>query len=211
MTELLYAFDAYLKEFDATVAAVRDGAVILDRTAFYPTGGGQPNDTGRLAADGREWRVVDVKKQGPDVLHRLEAGADAPAPGIRVRGAIDWERRYALMRHHSALHVLCGVIYQLFGALVSGGQMYTDRARMDFALEDLSPERLRQIEQVANERIAEGHPIHVKVLPREEAFQIPDLIRTQSGSRRRRTRAGATSAWRSHSGDRSRGDRGLGA
>jgi misacylated tRNA(Ala) deacylase len=112
------------------------------------------------------------------VLHRIE-GDEPPAVGTTVHGTIDWERRYALMRHHSALHVLCGVIYQLHGALVTGGQMYTDRARMDFALEDLSPERLREIEKVANSKIAQHRPIHVKVLPREEAFQIPDLIRTQ--------------------------------
>ena len=178
MTELLYATDGYLKEFDARVVEIRDGAVVLDRTAFYPTGGGQPHDTGTLTAGGRSWRVVEVRKQGPDVLHRIE-GDEPPAVGTAVHGAIDWERRYALMRHHSALHVLCGVIYQLHGALVTGGQMYTDRARMDFALEDLSPERLREIEEVANRKIAEHRPIHVKVLPREEAFQIPDLIRTQ--------------------------------
>src|SRR6478672_5911153 len=178
MTELLYATEAYLREFDATVAELRDGAVLLDRTAFYPTGGGQPHDTGLLtAADRRAWRVTEVKKQGADVLHRVEG--DPPAVGTAVHGTIDWDRRYALMRHHTALHVLCGVIYQLFGALVTGGQMYVDRARMDFALEDLTPERLRQIEEVANTKLAEGHPIHVKVLPREEAFKIPDLIRTQ--------------------------------
>jgi misacylated tRNA(Ala) deacylase len=176
MTELLCAGDAYLKEFDAVVAEVRDGAVVLDRTAFYPTGGGQPNDTGVLRWDGGECPVVDVKKQGGDVLHRVEG--EAPPVGTAVHGAIDWDRRYALMRHHTALHVVSGVIYKLHGALVTGGQMYPDRARMDFALEDLSPERVDAIVDEANRLMAEGHPIVVKVLPREEAFQIPDLIRT---------------------------------
>jgi misacylated tRNA(Ala) deacylase len=176
MTELLYATDAYSKEFDAVVEDVRDGGVVLDRTAFYATGGGQPNDTGVLRWDGGECRVVDVKKQGGEVLHKVDG--EPPPVGTTVHGAIDWERRYALMRHHTALHVLCGVIYKLYGALVTGGQMYLDRARMDFALEDLSPERLARIEQEANRLMAEGHPIVVKTLPREEAFQIPDLIRT---------------------------------
>ncbi len=176
MTELLYASDAYLKEFEATVREVRDGAVVLDRTAFYPGGGGQPYDAGTLRWDAGECRVIEVKKQGPDVLHRIEG--EPPPVGALVHGAIDWDRRYALMRHHTALHVMSGVIYKLHGALVTGGQMYPDRARMDFALEDLSPDRLAAIEREANRLMAEGAPIVVKVLPREEAFQIPDLIRT---------------------------------
>jgi misacylated tRNA(Ala) deacylase len=181
MTELLYATDAYLKEADAVVREVRDGALILDRTVFYPTGGGQPHDVGTLAWTGpdgaaRECRVVEVRKQGPDVLHRIEG--EAPPAGTAVRAQIDWDRRYALMRHHTALHSMSGVIYRLHGALVTGGQMYVDRARMDFALEDLSPEKLRVIEDETNRLMADGRPVHVKMLPREEAFQIPDLIRT---------------------------------
>ena len=176
MTELLYATDAYVKEFEAVVADVRDGALVLDRTAFYATGGGQPHDVGTLTWDGGECRVTEVTKQGPDVLHKIEGAA--PAVGTRVRGAIDWERRYALMRHHTALHVVSGVIYKLYGALVTGGQMYVDRARMDFALEDLSPDKLDAIVSEANRLMAEGAPVEVSILPREEAFQIPDLIRT---------------------------------
>jgi misacylated tRNA(Ala) deacylase len=176
MTELLCAGDADLKEFDPVVAVVRDGAEVLHRSAFYPTGGGQPNDTGVLRWDGGECPVVDVKKQGGDVVHRIEG--EPPPVGTAVHGAIDWDRRYALMRHHPALPVVSSVIYKLHGALVTGGQMYPDRARMDFALEDLSPERVDAIVDEANRLMQEGHPIVVKVLPREEAFQIPDLIRT---------------------------------
>ena len=176
MTELLYSSDAYVKEFDGVVREIRDGAVVLDRTAFYPTGGGQPHDVGVLRWDGGQCRVVEVKKQGDDVLHRIEG--EPPPVGTRVHGTIDWDRRYALMRHHTALHVMSGVIFKLHGALVTGGQIYPDRARMDFALEDLSPERLARIEQEANRLMAAGAPIVVKVLPREEAFRIPDLIRT---------------------------------
>lgn len=178
MTELLYATDGYLQQFSARVVELRDSAVLLDRTAFYPTGGGQPHDTGVLtSADGRSWAVVEVKKLGSDVLHRIEG--EPPTVGTLLRGQIDWERRYALMRHHTALHVLCGVVHQLYGALVTGGQTYVNRARMDFALEDLSPERLREIEATANAKLAEEHPVHVRILPREEALKIPDLIRTQ--------------------------------
>lgn len=177
MTELLYQTDAYLREFDAVVTDLQDGAVVLDRTAFYPPGGGQPHDVGRLSWPGGEAHVVEVRKQGPDVLHLLEG--PAPPIGTRVHGAIDWDRRYALMRHHTALHVLCGVIYQLFGATVTGGQMYPDRARMDFALPDLTPERLDLIVRTANERLAEDRPIRVRFLPRAEALQVPDLVRTK--------------------------------
>ena len=181
MTELLYATDAYLTEMDATVQEIRDGAVILDRTVFYATGGGQPHDTGTLywsESDGtsQQCQVTEVRKQGPDVLHTIEG--EAPPVGASVHGQIDWDRRYALMKHHTALHSMSGVIYRLYGSLVTGGQMYVDRARMDFALEDLSPEKLQAIEDETNRLMSEGHPVHVSVLPREEAFLIPDLIRT---------------------------------
>ena len=181
MTEQLYLHDAYLKEIDATVQEVRDGAVILDRTVFYATGGGQQHDTGTLTwTDGagaeHACRVTEVKKQGSDILHRIDG--EAPPAGATVHGVIDWERRYALMKHHTALHSMSGVIYRLHGALVTGGQMYVNRARMDFALEDLSAEKLQAIEDETNRLMAEGHPVHVTVVPRDEAFQIPDLIRT---------------------------------
>jgi misacylated tRNA(Ala) deacylase len=176
-TDLLYARDAYLREFDATVVDARPEGVVLDRTTFYPTGGGQPHDLGWLRWDGGEARVVNVRKAGAEVLHELDG--PAPAPGTAVHGSIDWERRYALMRHHTALHSMSGVIYQLYGSTVTGGQMYPDRARMDFEMPDLSAERLQTIEARTNELLAEGHPVSVRVLPRAEAFQIPDLIRTK--------------------------------
>jgi misacylated tRNA(Ala) deacylase len=177
-TELLYATDAYRRSFDARVVEVTpEGAVVLDRTAFYPTGGGQPHDLGTLAWDGSSAAVVEVRKHGEVVVHRLDA--EPPAPGTAVHGEVDWERRYALMRHHTALHSMSGVIFQLFGSTVTGGQMYTDRARMDFEMPDLSAERLQTIEARTNELLAEGHPVSVRFLPRDEAFQIPDLIRTR--------------------------------
>lgn len=178
-TDLLYATDAYLRTFDARVQEVLpDGGVILDRTAFYPTGGGQPHDLGTLGWSDGSAQVTEVRKHAASVVHTL--AGPPPAPGTPVHGEIDWSRRYALMRHHTALHSMSGVIFQLYGATVTGGQMYPDRARMDFMLPDLSEERLRRIEQRTNELLAEGHPVHVRFLPRAEAFQIPDLIRTRA-------------------------------
>jgi misacylated tRNA(Ala) deacylase len=177
-TEQLYSTDAYMREFDATVAEVMpEGGVVLDRTAFYPTGGGQPHDVGTLRWEGGSATVVEVRKSGPRVVHRVEG--DAPPMGTRVHGNIDWERRFALMRHHTALHSMSGVIYQLYGSTVTGGQMYPDRARMDFLLPDLSQERLQHIQERTNELLVEGHPVSIRFLPREEAFHIPDLIRTR--------------------------------
>jgi misacylated tRNA(Ala) deacylase len=184
-TRLLCLEDASLRRFAATVVSSdpEAGAVVLDQTAFYPGGGGQPADTGRLLAeDGRAWTVTGMSKAGGAAVHTVEAAAagDAlPQPGDRVTGELDWERRYRLMRTHTALHVLCGVVFHEFGALVTGGNMAPDKARMDFELEEFTPERVAAIERRANEEIAAGHPVRVRVLPREEAFQIPDLLRTK--------------------------------
>lgn len=181
MTELLYQRDSYLRDFAATVVETlsEERLVVLDQTAFYPSGGGQPHDTGTLTATGQTWAVTSVAKRGPIVVHQLDGDEPLPEVGTAVRGVLDWERRYRLMRTHTAMHVLCGVIWREFGAQVTGGQMYLDRARMDFELEDLSPERVQVIEERANAAIIAGAPVTVRILPREEAFQIPDLIRTK--------------------------------
>ena len=177
MTELLYLKDHYLREFDATVAQVQTTSVTLDKTAFYPTGGGQPNDTGMLRWNQGESKVMDVSKKEGLVLHKLE-GAPPPA-GSAVHGILDWDRRYVFMRYHSALHVLCGLVYHMYGGFVTGGQIYLDRARMDFDLQDLSTDRIQEIEKACNEQIQAGRPISVRFLPREEAMKHPDLIRTK--------------------------------
>lgn len=181
MTEQLYLRDAYLRATDAVVTSVAEDGVVLDRTVFYATSGGQPHDVGTLTWIGaggteRSCRVVDVRRHGGDLVHRVEG--DPPSVGTTVRAELDWERRYLLMRYHTALHSMSGVILKQHNALVTGGQMYTDRARMDFALEDLTAETLQGIEDETNRLLAEGHPITVKFLPRAEAFTIPDLIRT---------------------------------
>ena len=137
MTELLYQTDAYLREFDARVVAVEGGAVALDRTAFYATSGGQPHDIGTLAAGGRSWQVTEVRRQGEHAWHTL-AGEGLPAVGDTVHGAVDWDRRYRLMRTHTALHLLCGVIWRDYKAAVTGGNMDTDEGRLDFELGNFS-------------------------------------------------------------------------
>ncbi len=177
MTELLYQTDSYLREFDAVVTGVEGQAVVLDRTAFYPGGGGQPHDTGTLTGDGRCWRVTKVRKAGPDVWHELDG--EPPEAGAAIHGLIDWDRRYKLMRIHTALHILCGVIWRDYGALVTGGNMTPERARMDFEFERMEKELVQEIEEKINAEVEAARPVRVAILPREEAFQIPDLIRTK--------------------------------
>ena len=178
MTEALYHTDAYLKEFDATVTAVDGNKIALDRTAFYPGGGGQPNDVGTLIVDGdRTWNVIKVSKQGADIWHELDR--EAPATGTSVHGTLDWDRRYQLMRTHTAMHILCGVIFRDYGASVTGGNMEPLKGRMDFEFETMRQEFVKQIEEKINVEVANARPTRVKILPRDEAFQIPDLIRTK--------------------------------
>jgi len=181
MTDLLYQTDSYLKTFTATVLAVDEAAraVLLDRTAFYPGGGGQPADSGVLAWQGVELPVQRARK-GPDgIWHALAEGAPLPPVDAAVEGRLDWEHRYALMRTHSAMHILCGVVYRDYGALVTGGDMEPLHGRMDFEFESLSKDLVGVIEAAVNREVAADRPVRVAILPRDEAFQIPDLIRTK--------------------------------
>ena len=177
MTELLYQTDSYLREFDATVTAVEGSAMALDRTAFYPGGGGQPNDLGTLSAKDRTWKIVKVRKAGELVWHEVEG--TPPEVGMQLHGALDWERRYSLMRTHTAMHILCGVIFRDYGASVTGGNMELLRGRMDFEFETMRQELVREIEEKVNAEVANARDVRVQILPRQEAFQIPDLIRTK--------------------------------
>ena len=181
MTELLYQTDSYIKEFDAVVisALVAERAVVMDRTAFYPGGGGQPCDFGTLTVEGKVYPVSKVKKQGNDVLHFLGGDEPLPSPGSAAHGTLDWARRYELMRTHTAMHILCGTVFRDYGALVTGGEMEPRRGRLDFEFETMRGELVREIEASINQEMAQGREIRVQILPREEAFQIPDLIRTK--------------------------------
>src|SRR6266508_3663666 len=181
MTELLYQTDAYIQVFDANIVNVLPDqrAVILDRSAFYPGGGGQPCDFGTLTIGDVNYSVDKVKKQGEDVLHFLAEDEHLPAPGSVSHGTLDWARRYQLMRTHTALHVLCGTVFRNYGALVTGGDMEPLKGRMDFEFESMRGDLVREIEAAVNNEAQKAREIQVKILPREEAFQIPDLIRTK--------------------------------
>jgi misacylated tRNA(Ala) deacylase len=175
--------DAYARQTDAVVVAIDPdaNAVLLDRTVFYPGGGGQPADSGLLTgASGGDWRVIGAKKRADEeIWHAIEAGTELPAVDTQVTAQLDWERRYQLMRTHSALHVLCGVVWRDHGASVTGGNMEPLSGRMDFEFETMSGELVGEIERRVNEEITADREIRVAILPREEAFAIPDLIRTK--------------------------------
>lgn len=181
MTELLYQKDSYIKEFEATVIGLDESkhAVLLDRSAFYPGGGGQPHDTGWLQTDAAKLEIVKVQKDLEDVWHFLAVTDTMPQLNTNLHGILNWQRRYQLMRTHSAMHVLCGVVFRDYGALVTGGNMEPLAGRMDFEFENLSAELVKVIEEAVNLEIKKAHPLQVKILPREEAFQIADLIRTK--------------------------------
>jgi misacylated tRNA(Ala) deacylase len=174
---MLFLDDSYARTFRARVVAVDDSNVVLDRTLFYPRGGGQMADTGILRAYRRPFRVVAVEKRG-DVVHHTIDGS-LPAVGDDIEGEIEWDHRYTMMRTHTALHVLCGVIFRRYGALVTGCHMYPDRARMDFTLADLTRARIDEIESASNEAISSGLPVRSRWVPRHEAELIPALIRTK--------------------------------
>ena len=183
--QLCYS-DAYLQSVEARVAAVEtgDGAplIVLDRTVFYPGGGGQPSDRALLlrADDGRSWTVRAARKAGYEIAHELEPdGGELPVPGDVLQVELEWARRLALMRTHTALHALCGVVWRDYGALVTGGNMEPGSGRMDFEFERMSGELVGAIETAVNDELVREREVRVNVLPREEAFAIPDLIRTK--------------------------------
>lgn len=181
MTELLYQTDSYIQEFEANIHSVLpdERAVVLDRTAFYPGGGGQPCDFGTFFIGDVNYPVEKVKKQGDTVLHLLGGNAALPSVDSAGRGTLDWTRRYKLMRTHTALHVLCGTIFRDYGALVTGGNMEPLKGHLDFEFATMRGELVREIEAAINKEAQAGREVRVNILPREEAFQIPDLIRTK--------------------------------
>lgn len=181
MTDLLYQTDSYIQEFDALITAVDadNRAVLLDRSAFYPGGGGQPADSGALTAGGIAYPVTRAKKGPEGVWHWLGGESPLPIVGSAVHGQIDWERRYKLMRTHSALHILCGVVFRDYGAQVTGGDMEPLKGRMDFEFENLSKDLVAVIEEAVNREVQAARDVRVRIMPREEAFAIPDLIRTK--------------------------------
>jgi misacylated tRNA(Ala) deacylase len=181
MTDLLYQTDSYMQSFDAGITALDEvnRAVLLDRTAFYPGGGGQPNDLGSFEIAGLKLPVVKVKK-GPEGVWHFVGGEDVlPPVGTMLTGKIDWDRRYSLMRTHTALHILCGVVFRDYQAHVTGADMDPLNGRMDFEFETLTKDLVDVIEEAVNREVQADRVVRVQILPREEAFQIPDLIRTK--------------------------------
>ena len=179
--------DAYVRHLEARVLEVAsgDGAplVVLDATTFYPGGGGQPSDRGAIlrTADGRSWTVRAARRVGGEIVHELEAPGDGELPRVGDLVAVDleWARRLTLMRTHTALHALSGVVWRDYGALVTGGNMEPGAGRLDFEFERMSGELVGEIEAKVNEELRSAREVRVKVLPRAEAFAIPDLIRTK--------------------------------
>jgi misacylated tRNA(Ala) deacylase len=176
-TELLFLDDAYSSSMEARIVDARQGAVALDRTVFYPTGGGQPHDTGSLIIGGTELSVTSVKKEGSLVWHAIDGGSTAA--GTAVTGRIDWDRRHRLMRTHTALHVLCGVIWNEWGKAVTGGNMEPLKARMDFEFDPLPDGFAARVTELVNAEIAADRPVEISYLPRGQALVDDDLIRTK--------------------------------
>lgn len=177
MTEKLYLDDAYLRQFRGRVLQAEGTEVLLDRTAFYPGGGGQPSDRGILRQGGTAWLVVGLRGSPQGIWHRLEGAP--PALEAEVEGELDWERRHRLMRTHTAMHILCGVVWRDYGAQVTGGNMEALRGRMDFEFPRLTQDLVKEIETKIRLEVGANRPVQTRILPRAEAFQIPDLIRTK--------------------------------
>jgi misacylated tRNA(Ala) deacylase len=181
MTELLYQTDSYIREFPAKIEKIDldQQAIILDRTAFYPGGGGQPTDSGSIDLPGASLPIKRARKSGSDILHIIEGEYELPEIDQPVTGVLNWDLRYRLMRTHTAMHILCGVIFRDYGASVTGGSMEPLAGRMDFEFETMHKELVHEIEAAINQEVENARPVRVDILPREKAFQIPDLIRTK--------------------------------
>jgi misacylated tRNA(Ala) deacylase len=177
MTAELYQHDSYLKAFQARLVAVSEHGLALDSTAFYPGGGGQPCDLGSLRFEEQDWPVVKVRRVEGEIWHQVPEFA--PPVGSQLDGSLDWERRYKLMRVHTAMHILCGVIWRDYRASVTGGNMEALRGRMDFEFESMTKELVTEIEKRINLEVDAARDVSTRILPREEAFRIPDLIRTK--------------------------------
>ncbi|MCE7742952.1 MAG: alanyl-tRNA editing protein [Candidatus Heimdallarchaeota archaeon] len=180
MTELLYQKDSYLKEFEAEITDVEDDIIILNKTAFAPTGGGLQCDTGKIITENdNEYNVVEVSSRGGKVKHKLSPVPEMIIKGTKAKGIIDWDKRYKQMRMHTAMHSISSILYQRYGATVTGGNITPERSRVDFDIDHLRQERIQEIESAMSEIIAGNHVITVSFLERVEALKDPDLIRTK--------------------------------
>jgi misacylated tRNA(Ala) deacylase len=178
-TQLLCSLDSYIRDCSAQVIAVNGNEVALNETPFYPGGGGQPSDTGRLEGDGKAWTVTGVRKDETGIWHAIE-GDDLPAVGDRIIAAIDWPRRYLLMRTHTALHILSAIAFRDYGAVVTGGNMTPGEGHLDFEIQNFTPDLAAEMIRKVNREVDAARTVRVYELPRDEALALPDLIRTKT-------------------------------
>ena len=181
MTFALYQTDSYIQKFEAKVTSIDElnQSITLDQTAFYPGGGGQPADSGSIMFENHNYQVKRAKRNGREIAHILEHIEEIPTIGSLVTGQIDWENRYKLMRTHTAMHILCGVIFRDYKASVTGGDMQPLKGRMDFEFETMRRELVEEIENAVNMEVVKARSVTTRIMPRSEAFEIPDLIRTK--------------------------------
>lgn len=181
-TELLYQRDSYLREFDATITRVDGEKIVLDKTAFYPRSGGLDHDVGMLVKGNKEYRVVKVlfDKETGEVVHYLDTSSHDLGVGDRVRGIIDWERRYRIMRLHTAAHILSAIMYRDYNALITGGHITSEKAYDDYSLPEFNPEIFREAVRKANEVVARGVEVKIYWLKKEEALRIPGIVKLAS-------------------------------
>ncbi len=180
MTDKAYLADSYTKQFAATIVSVSGNEVVLDRTYFYPTGGGQPCDTGAIALGSRAFNVTDVKKGGDSIIHVIDS-AEGLSEGAHVECSIDWDKRYMHMRLHTALHIIDGIVEKRYSGKITGGQIYDDRARMDFNVPGLDKTKSQFLIADAQRIVDENHTVTAKVLTKEEAAAVQNIARTAPG------------------------------
>ena len=180
MTELIYLKDSYQQEFEATITKVEGRFITLDKSLFYPQSGGQPSDTGKLIKEDKEFKIISAKKIGPDISHELEAEDHNLSQGDTIKAKIDWNIRHTHMRHHTACHVLSYVVHQETGALITGNQIGSEKSRVDFDLENFDREKIKEYEEKTNSIITQNLQVTCEDLPRDEAFQIPSVLKLKN-------------------------------
>lgn len=177
MSKALYLEDSYLKECEAVVESIDGKEVVLDRTIFYPRGGGQPTDMGSLISEnGNKFKIVSVSRKQGKIVHEFETEPDLKS-GEKVKCVLDWERRYKLMRMHTAAHLLSSVMHKELGVLITGNQLETDKTRFDFSMENFDREKFDEVVKKANELLQQDLELKIYSLPREEAMKIPGVVK----------------------------------
>jgi misacylated tRNA(Ala) deacylase len=183
MTEKLYLNDSYLKEIEGRINSVNENGITLDRTVFYARGGGQPGDSGSIVVNGKTFEIIETVKEGNEVLHVIENEITQLKEGDHCLEKLDWEKRYSHMKYHTAIHLIDGIVNKMpdYAGLITGSQIYEDRTRVDFSMENFSTQLAEEIIETVNRAIKEKHQIKIKYLTSEEAESRPNLARTEPG------------------------------